>query len=727
MTDKILLVDDDTEHLEMLEDCCARIGCNTVSASGGEKAVEILKSDSFAIVISDIQMPVVDGIGVLGFAKEHAPETDVVLITGFSDKYSFTDVIKKGATDYLEKPFTKDILEAKIFRIFKERREIAKRKSIENILEKKSNELSTRVKELECLYNISQLLYTHDLPLGKLFDGVVHLLVKSLPSPQHTVARITYDNRCFQSINFRETALGYRKDIFCHGMMVGSLEIYCSKEHPTVPGRSLLEEKSSLISSITERLGKIIARYRAEEQLSVLNEQLEEKVMVRTEALNKALQDKNKAQSELYAIFNSNPDGIITVDSRMIVMHKNNVHMSSLKIEEGEPFRSLGTHLQKECFKILNSTLLDQKGVKDYRVEYEGLSGAHRVKLLNTSLLKNEEQQICGAVLNLHDITKLALLESELSERRGFRKIIGVSEQVQNVYTLIRQVASVDTTVLITGETGTGKELVVDTLHSSGDLANKPLVKVNCAGLPENLLESELFGHVKGAFTGAHIDRIGRIQAAEGGILFLDEIGEISHRVQLRLLRFLEQKEYERVGDSKTIIANVRVVAATNANLEQLVKEKKFREDLYYRLRVFCINLPPLRERGLDISLLTKHFIELCNKRFNKEVKGLSQAVSTLFSNYSWPGNIRELKHAIEHACLLCNQDYLLSEHLPNGLWSNDENKKNFMKTSLRSIKKEEFLAALEKTDWNKAKAARMLDISRSTLYTKLQELNISQ
>lgn len=726
MNEKILLVDDDIEHLGMLEDCCARIGYQTVSAAGGGDAVEILKRDSFAIVISDIQMPVIDGMAVLEFIRAHTPETDVILITGFSDKYSFTDVIKKGATDYLEKPFSKDSIEAKITRIFKERGEIAKRKAAEQVLKAKSDELRERVKELQCLYDISQLLYTENLSLAKLFDAVVHLLVKSLSSSEHSVARITYDNQCFQSENFHETSWGLTKDIVCREVTVGCLEIYYLKQ-PDNPDDCLIwGEKGRLVATITERLGKVIARYKAEEQLRNLNEQLEEKVQKRTEALSAALQDRNKAQLELSAIFNSNPDGIITVDTQMMVLHKNNVNMSNLEVEEGHIFSSSQNRLQKECFKILSSTLSEKKGVKDYRVEFESFSGTHKVKLLNTSLLINDDQEICGVVLNLHDITKLALLETELAERRGFREIIGVSEQIQNIYKRIRQVASVDTTVLITGETGTGKELVVDTLHSSGDSAKKPLIKVNCAALPENLLESELFGHVKGAFTGAHTDRKGRIQAAEGGILFLDEIGEISQRTQLRLLRFLERKEYEKVGDSKTITADVRVVAATNANLEEMVKEKKFREDLYYRLRVFCIDLPPLRERSLDISLLVRHFVELFNKRFNKSVKGLSQEVTTFFFNYSWPGNIRELKHVVEHACLICNEDYILAEHLPSGLWAAATDKQRFLKTSLRSIKKEDFIAALEKTDWNKAKAARILDISRSTLYTKLQELNIS-
>ena len=259
------------------------------------------------------------------------------------------------------------------------------------------------------------------------------------------------------------------------------------------------------------------------------------------------------------------------------------------------------------------------------------------------------------------------------------------------------------------------------------------MIKVNCAALSENLLESELFGHVRGAFTGAVKERVGRIQAAEGGTLFLDEIGDISPQFQAKLLRFLEQKEFERVGDSKTLKADVRIIAATNQDLPAHVGKKKFREDLFYRLKGFMIQLPSLRERDGDIPLLARHFIQIFGKSLNKNIEDLDEDVIKILLGYSWPGNVRELKSAIHYACALCPGEVIQKEHLPAELFS---------ETALTQLSKrqtraqnecsrdkgseeESILAMLEKTTWNKAKTARLLGISRATLYTKLLKYGI--
>jgi len=239
---------------------------------------------------------------------------------------------------------------------------------------------------------------------------------------------------------------------------------------------------------------------------------------------------------------------------------------------------------------------------------------------------------------------------------------------MQKIFSLIEALASAQTTVLIEGESGTGKELAAEALHSGGERSGKPLVKLNCSALPESLLESELFGHVKGAFTGAVQDRIGRFQKAQGGTIFLDEVGDLSPRIQGQLLRVLQEREFERVGDSTPIQVDVRVIAATNKNLREKVRRGEFREDLYYRLKVVQIHMPPLREKREDIPLLVDHFRRKFNTVFHKGIEALSQDVMKAFLQYAWPGNVRELEHTMEHAFIHCQNTTITLDHLPPDL-----------------------------------------------------------
>lgn len=289
---------------------------------------------------------------------------------------------------------------------------------------------------------------------------------------------------------------------------------------------------------------------------------------------------------------------------------------------------------------------------------------------------------------------------------------------MQEIYSLIESLADVQTTVLVTGESGTGKELVAEALHYRGGRSNKPLVKVNCAALSENLLESELFGHVKGAFTGAITDKVGRFQKADGGTIFLDEIGDISQKTQLRLLRVLQEMEFERVGDSTPVRIDVRVIAATNRDLTEKVRLGEFREDLYYRLKVVEVRLPAIRDRLEDIPLLTEHFLRKFNRKFNREITGISADVQKIFMSYPWPGNVRELEHTLEHAFILCRQNIITIDHLPGNLKNTEESGRMHRG---KSDEAGEIRRALEKAGGNKAKAARLLGIDRKTLYRKME------
>ena len=297
--------------------------------------------------------------------------------------------------------------------------------------------------------------------------------------------------------------------------------------------------------------------------------------------------------------------------------------------------------------------------------------------------------------------------------------IIGKSKKISEALGRVRAIAGTDTTVLITGETGSGKELVAEAIHNLSKRSKKPLIKVNCAALPESIIESELFGHTKGAFTGAVSNRIGRFEAAHGGTIFLDEIGDVSPGVQVRLLRVLEERKIERVGDYRPIQVDVRIIAATHQNLRSLVEKGRFREDLFYRLNVFNIHMPPLRERTEDIPLLVAHFIRGCSREMGKEISSISdEAMSSLLQN-NWRGNVRELMNIIESASVLCAGNTIQIEHLPPILevWTT---------TSVEATSDKDIREALRLTRGNKAKAARLLGIHRSTLYRRMERYGIA-
>ncbi|MFP4393525.1 MAG: sigma 54-interacting transcriptional regulator [Desulfohalobiaceae bacterium] len=336
----------------------------------------------------------------------------------------------------------------------------------------------------------------------------------------------------------------------------------------------------------------------------------------------------------------------------------------------------------------------------------------------------------------MQDITEQVRMQEALQESRehyqyllqssrhshSFHRIIGRSKQMQHIYVLLQQLAKVDTTVLITGESGTGKEIIAETLHAISHRAHGPLIKVNCVALAEELLESELFGHVKGAFTGAYYHRTGRIEAAEGGTLLLDEIGDIPLRLQLKLLRFLQEKQYEPVGDSKTRKADVRILAATNADLAQKVQEGSFRQDLYYRLKVMPVHVPPLRERREDIPLFIDYFCQHFTASFEKPIKGVSPEALRILLNFSWPGNVRELEHVLEHGALLCPGGGICPEHLPQEILNQEETP---LQKKACQLESQDLLKALQSENWNKSAAAKRLGISRRTMYRRLHQFRL--
>jgi PAS domain S-box-containing protein len=440
------------------------------------------------------------------------------------------------------------------------------------------------------------------------------------------------------------------------------------------------------------------------------------------------IDEKEKYRSNLEAIFSSVKDAIITVDKEMVVVEMNDaakvVCGFSRNNALGKAFCDLPKICNGRCTEILEATIKQRKSMDVRQLECPQEERSGQVVNVTTSPLLDSDGTFSGAVMVIRDETRLANLERDLKERRQFQNIIGQNEKMQKIYTLIEDLADVQTTVLITGESGTGKELVAEALHYKGTRCKKPLVKVNCSALTESLLESELFGHVKGAFTGAVRDKIGRFQRANGGTIFLDEIGDISPRMQLRLLRVLQEMEFERVGESTPVKVDVRVVAATNQDIHTKVRLGEFREDLYYRLRVVEIILPPLRERRDDVPLLVNHFREKFNQKFNKEIESMSEEVRKTFMDYEWPGNVRELEHAMEHAFILCRDRSITTDHLPLNLKISIQDETGPSRKG-RVDGPQQILEALDKSGWNKSRAARLLGVSRRTLYRKLEEYNI--
>lgn len=304
--------------------------------------------------------------------------------------------------------------------------------------------------------------------------------------------------------------------------------------------------------------------------------------------------------------------------------------------------------------------------------------------------------------------------------------LIGESEEIKKIYSLINTVAPTDTTVMIRGESGTGKELVAKAIHINSKRRYFPIVTVNCGALAESILESELFGHEKGAFTGAHTKRKGKFEMADGGTIFLDEIGTISPKVQIELLRVIETKTFMRVGGNEQLRSDFRVIAATNESLEELVKEGKFREDLYYRLNVFSIFIPPLRERAYDIPILAYYFLQKLSTAMNKKVSGISEEAMKILTTYNWPGNVRELENAIERAVVITKSDKITPEDLPFQLYRDMVVSDSEIK-SLAGMEKMHIQRVLNENNWNISRSAEVLGIDRVTLYNKINKYGLQK
>ena len=351
----------------------------------------------------------------------------------------------------------------------------------------------------------------------------------------------------------------------------------------------------------------------------------------------------------------------------------------------------------------------------EYTLNLTTKTEEHRRVEVTVTSMKNGNGQFTGVLASFKDITALFSLQIKAGELTSFGNIIGQDSKMLDIFKQIRDVAGYDYPVHIFGETGTGKELISNAVHNESHRAGAPFVPINCGALPEGLIESELFGHVKGAFTGAVRDKKGRFELADGGTIFLDEVAELSNNMQVKLLRFLQEGKFERIGGEQTISVNVRVISATNRELKKAVKQGKFRDDLYYRLNVIPIILPPLRDRKIDIPLLVEHFLREAGERYNRKSLKVSSKAMSLMLDYRWPGNVRELQNAIQFAFVKCNNKTISSADLPLEL--RDIENICIRRGPSRKLSFEGVRSTLLKTGGNKAKAAKLLGVGRATLY----------
>ncbi|AOY58606.1 sigma-54 interaction domain-containing protein [Desulfococcus multivorans] len=375
-----------------------------------------------------------------------------------------------------------------------------------------------------------------------------------------------------------------------------------------------------------------------------------------------------------------------------------------------------------------------QVSIKQCTITDRSRRSVHILK--SARVLKDADGRVIGAVETLKDMSRFIRQQQEIAALRkscrldaGYHGIIGESLKIQRLFELIESVARSDAPVLVLGESGTGKELVARAIHDTSVRKEGPFIKVNCAALNENLLESELFGHVKGAYTGAERSRIGRFEAAHGGTILLDEIGDIPLTTQVKLLRVLEEREIERVGDHQPIPVDVRIITATNRDLEELIRQGAFREDLFFRINVFPIHCPSLAERPDDIPLIVKSFIDQQGAKAGKRISGLTPGAMEALLAYSWPGNVRELRNAVEYAYVLCPGEWIGREHLPpkisrmNGLSAVRDD--DATATTADAAARELLVHTLRMTGGNQSEAARRLKVSRVTIWKRIKKYGI--
>ena len=426
------------------------------------------------------------------------------------------------------------------------------------------------------------------------------------------------------------------------------------------------------------------------------------------------------------------PDGILVMD---LQKHITFINIAANKLLGVNPGTVVGRICGSVCkFAscrnncLLERTLQTGENINNYETEILTPEGNLIAVSINNSLLFDSSGKPSGSVHVMRDISQVKFLTEKIEEKYSFNNIVAKNYKMKEIFEILPAVAQTKTTVLIEGESGTGKELIAEAIHYNSPRKGGAFVKVNCGALADGILESELFGHVKGAFTGAINNKIGRFELANNGTIFLDEVGDMSQNLQVKVLRILQNEEFEKVGSSKSQRIDVRVIAATNRNLEELIKKGEFREDLYFRLSVVPIMLPPLRERRDDVPLLIKHFMSKLNKKLSRNVNNISPKAMEFLMNYEYPGNVRELENILEHCIVVCRDNTILIEHFPKKLFniSSDPLEKALASDDpMRIVEKDVITRMLKQSNWRYQEVAKKLNISRTSLWRKMKTLDI--
>ncbi len=441
------------------------------------------------------------------------------------------------------------------------------------------------------------------------------------------------------------------------------------------------------------------------------------------------------AHLQFSLILDSIADGVFTVNKDWVITSFNKAAEAVTGYTEKQA-------IGKRCHEIFKSSICGEgcaigqsmksgKPVSNRSIYIERADGKRLPVSISAAPILDQNGQVIGGVETFRDLTVVTALRKQITKRFTLADIVSKSASMQKIFEILPNVARSDSNVIILGESGTGKELIARAIHGFSPRMKGPFVAVNCGAIPDTLLESELFGYKAGAFTDAKRDRPGRIKAAEKGTLFLDEIGDISPALQVKLLRFLQDKVYESLGSTQSVHADVRVLAATNRDLKTLVQQDKFREDLFYRLNVVKIELPPLRERKEDVPLLVDHFIEKLNIQQGRDIKAISDEALALLMRYDFPGNIRELENIMEYSFIMCHEDVILPQHLPEQFGEVKKKSQEIctfpdMPMTLEEIEKAAILRTLERNNWRKMATCRELGISKDTLRRKIVRYGIT-
>jgi PAS domain S-box-containing protein len=588
----------------------------------------------------------------------------------------------------------------------------------EQILRERTHQLRERIKELNCLYTISNILEKKGIPLKKILSHIVEILPAAWQYPEITCARIIVEQEKVQTKNFIETNWKQESDIIVNDACLGKVEVFYREKKPEQYKGPFLKEECKLIAAIAGKLADIILIKRAEKSLI----ENEERYRILTEKVG---------------------DGVVLLQKGAFVF-ANQQFLSMFEIADlkqviGKQATEFIPHIfNKNGEKIQWTFEGSSSDVKYFLTSHTSLSGRKLYLEGNPTIISDKGEQACLLTIRnitermhkhkaiQHEADQLRLenisLKINMHERYRFGNIIGKTKAMQQLYELILKAAGSKANILIYGESGTGKEMVARAIHDHSDRKSKEIMIVNCGAIPRELVESEFFGHIQGAFTSAHRDKNGYLDLASGGTLFLDEIAELSHDMQVKLLRVLESGEYLPVGSNQIKKSDFRLISATNKNLLEQLKMGSIREDFFYRIHVIPITLPPLREHKEDIPLLVDHFLNMYGDEKNKvQIPG---RIMDALLDYAWPGNVRELQNVLQRYVTLKHIEFQSQNGFQSTFDLSDQENLNICE-SVNDFEKALIMKALKKMRWNRSKTAKILGISRRALFSKMIKLGI--